>query len=130
MPKVSLVIQFTAPQRIADYVHRVGRTARAGLSGRTILFLSPNELEFISSLEDKRLRYVVESTIVLRLHKIFTNFRISQVASKKFLSGLMVDGRTGQLEEIVSGLQRKIEAALDDDEELNDKACKGEFLWF
>lgn len=56
VPMVDLVVQFSSPHKIADYVHRVGRTARAGRSGRATLFLSPNEVEFIRTLESKRIR--------------------------------------------------------------------------
>lgn len=56
MPHVDLVVQFSPPQRIADYVHRVGRTARAGRTGRALLFLAPGETEFIRVLEEKKIR--------------------------------------------------------------------------
>lgn len=56
IPMVDLVVQFFPPQRIQDYVHRVGRTARAGRTGRALLFLSPNETDFVRTLEDKRIR--------------------------------------------------------------------------
>lgn len=56
MPHVDLVVQFSPPLSIADYVHRVGRTARGGRSGRALLFLSPEETEFIRFLEDKKIR--------------------------------------------------------------------------
>lgn len=59
VPAVDLVVQFSPPHIIADYVHRVGRTARAGRKGEAILFLAPNETEFIRVLEDKRIRYVL-----------------------------------------------------------------------
>lgn len=53
---VDLVVQFSSPHKIVDYVHRVGRTARGGLSGNAVLFLAPNEVEFIRILESKRIR--------------------------------------------------------------------------
>lgn len=56
VPMVDLVVQFSAPHKIADYVHRVGRTARAGRSGNALLFLGPHEVEFIRMLETKRIR--------------------------------------------------------------------------
>ena len=37
IPDVDLVIQIKAPQEIESYVHRAGRTARAGKSGVCIL---------------------------------------------------------------------------------------------
>lgn len=56
VPMVDLVVQFSAPHKISDYVHRVGRTARAGRSGNALLFLGPHEVEFIRMLETKRIR--------------------------------------------------------------------------
>lgn len=56
VPMVDLVVQFSPPQKISDYVHRVGRTARAGRTGRALMFLSPNETEFIRMLEAKKIR--------------------------------------------------------------------------
>lgn len=56
VPHVDLVVQFSPPLSIADYVHRVGRTARGGRSGRALLFLSPEETDFIRFLEDKKIR--------------------------------------------------------------------------
>ncbi|KAJ1501261.1 ATP-dependent DNA/RNA helicase [Coelomomyces lativittatus] len=41
---VSVVINVDPPLTQAHYLHRVGRTARAGASGMSIVFLSPNDL--------------------------------------------------------------------------------------
>lgn len=38
------IIQYTVPAELADYVHRVGRTARIGSSGKALLFLLPSEV--------------------------------------------------------------------------------------
>uniref|UniRef100_A0A182FJS7 ATP-dependent RNA helicase n=1 Tax=Anopheles albimanus TaxID=7167 RepID=A0A182FJS7_ANOAL len=56
VPAVDLVVQYHAPQILADYVHRVGRTARAGQSGKAVLFIEPAEVEFIKYLADKQIR--------------------------------------------------------------------------
>ena len=37
--------------RDSDYIHRVGRTARGGKSGRSLLFLLPSELGFLRFLK-------------------------------------------------------------------------------
>ncbi len=42
-PDVSLVVQFGAPSNDNDYIHRLGRTGRAGQSGRGLLVLLPFE---------------------------------------------------------------------------------------
>lgn len=46
-----LVINFELPFAAEDYVHRVGRTGRAGLSGRAISFVSPQDKEMLQEIE-------------------------------------------------------------------------------
>jgi len=40
IPNVSLVINFDMPKQIDDYVHRIGRTGRAGRKGTAIAFVN------------------------------------------------------------------------------------------
>lgn len=56
MPKVDCVVQYTGPISARDYVHRIGRTARAGCSGTATIFLTPSEIEFVRMLESRRIR--------------------------------------------------------------------------
>lgn len=56
LPKVDSVVQYTGPTSLRDYVHRIGRTARAGSSGTAIIFLTPPEVEFVRMLEARRIR--------------------------------------------------------------------------
>ena len=51
IPRVDWIIQFDPPEDPKEYIHRVGRTARAGKSGRALLFLLPQELGFLSFLK-------------------------------------------------------------------------------
>eukprot|EP01116_Phalansterium_solitarium_P013089 TRINITY_DN29_c0_g1_i1.p1 TRINITY_DN29_c0_g1~~TRINITY_DN29_c0_g1_i1.p1 ORF type:complete len:640 (+),score=266.86 TRINITY_DN29_c0_g1_i1:80-1999(+) len=46
IPAVNWIIQFDPPDDPKEYIHRVGRTARAGSSGQALLFLLPEELGF------------------------------------------------------------------------------------
>jgi superfamily II DNA/RNA helicase len=48
---ISLVINFDVPYDAEDYVHRIGRTARAGDSGMAITFVSPAEQYRFSQIE-------------------------------------------------------------------------------
>ncbi|TKY89450.1 hypothetical protein EX895_001981 [Sporisorium graminicola] len=51
IPSVDWIIQFDPPDDPRDYIHRVGRTARAGNSGKSLLFLLPSELGFLRFLK-------------------------------------------------------------------------------
>lgn len=51
---VSDVLQFTPSREVADYIHKVGRTARAGAKGNATLFLSKSELTYIRALQKQR----------------------------------------------------------------------------
>lgn len=48
---IELVLNFDLPDNLEDYVHRIGRTARAGKSGMAITFVSPNEMKSIKKIE-------------------------------------------------------------------------------
>jgi ATP-dependent RNA helicase DDX47/RRP3 len=51
IPTVDLVINFDLPKNSKDYVHRVGRTARAGRTGRSITFLTQYDIEAYQKIE-------------------------------------------------------------------------------
>jgi ATP-dependent RNA helicase DDX18/HAS1 len=50
IPKVDWIIQFDPPDDPTKYIHRVGRTARAGLCGNALMFLLPSEKLFLKYL--------------------------------------------------------------------------------
>lgn len=45
LPYVYTIIEMDPPFAIEDHLHRIGRTARAGVSGQSLLFLLPGEEE-------------------------------------------------------------------------------------
>lgn len=51
IPNVDLVINYDVPENPKDYVHQVGRTARAGRSGRAITVVSQYDLEEYQKIE-------------------------------------------------------------------------------
>ncbi|MEN2495792.1 MAG: putative ATP-dependent RNA helicase ddx47 [Marteilia pararefringens] len=58
IPHVDVVLNFDVPIRAKDYVHRVGRTARAGRSGKAITCVTQYDIELYQRLEkliDKKL---------------------------------------------------------------------------
>jgi len=55
LPLVRAVIQYDLPTEggATEYVHRVGRTARAGKGGEAWSFVSPSEVQWVPWLEEK-----------------------------------------------------------------------------
>ncbi|KAI8913343.1 P-loop containing nucleoside triphosphate hydrolase protein, partial [Gorgonomyces haynaldii] len=54
IPAVDWIIQFDPPDDPSEYIHRVGRTARAGGRGKALLFLLPTELGFLRFLKQAK----------------------------------------------------------------------------
>uniref|UniRef100_A0A9J8B2J6 RNA helicase n=1 Tax=Cyprinus carpio carpio TaxID=630221 RepID=A0A9J8B2J6_CYPCA len=51
IPHVDCVINFDIPTHSKDYIHRVGRTARAGRSGKSITFVTQYDVELFQRIE-------------------------------------------------------------------------------
>lgn len=51
VPRISLVINFDIPHDTESYVHRIGRTGRAGRKGDAILFVSHRERRLLFAIE-------------------------------------------------------------------------------
>ena len=57
------VINFDVPRSPEDYVHRIGRTGRAGLAGEAISLVAPEDLESLAGIE-KLIRKRIERVLV------------------------------------------------------------------
>lgn len=73
IPEVNWIIQYDPPDDPRDYIYRVGRTARAENSGKSLLFLMPSELGF--------LRYLADARVPLNEYQ-FPQSRIANVQSQ------------------------------------------------
>lgn len=51
VPHIEHVINFDLPQVAEDYIHRMGRTARAGATGSAISFIAPHDSRMWSEIE-------------------------------------------------------------------------------
>ncbi|KAI0073567.1 DEAD-domain-containing protein [Panus rudis PR-1116 ss-1] len=80
IPHVNWIVQYDPPDDPRDYIHRVGRTARAGKAGKGLLFLLQSELGF--------LRYLQKAKVPLNEYTV-ASLRISQIQSQleKLLQG-------------------------------------------
>ncbi|XP_056209036.1 probable ATP-dependent RNA helicase DDX31 isoform X6 [Falco biarmicus] len=74
LPQVTWIVQYNAPASPAEYIHRIGRTARIGCHGNSLLVLAPSEAEYVS---------------LLASHKI----NVSEMKMEKVLLSLMKDDR-------------------------------------
>ena len=110
MPKVDSVVQYTGPTSARDYVHRIGRTARAGTSGTATIFLTPPEVEFVRMLESRRIRIKQDD--------------MNDVLAK--LLGPLSKHHSAEAAAIA--LQNEFENLVLEDKRLHEKACKGESL--
>jgi len=52
IPQVDVVINFDVPTRSKDYIHRVGRTARAGRCGKSVTFVTQYDVELYQRIEE------------------------------------------------------------------------------
>jgi ATP-dependent RNA helicase RhlE len=73
------VINFELPNVPEDYVHRIGRTGRAGASGKAISIVSVDEYAYARGIE-KLLNIKLESTIISGFEPTET---LHEVASRK-----------------------------------------------
>lgn len=51
IPDVGLVINYDLPRNPDDYIHRVGRTARAGRKGTAISLVGQRDVELVQAIE-------------------------------------------------------------------------------
>ncbi|KAL6065507.1 ATP-dependent RNA helicase ddx18, variant 2 [Balamuthia mandrillaris] len=73
IPAVDWIIQYDPPDDPKEYIHRVGRTARAGGQGRALLFVLPQELGY--------LRYLKKARVTLDEYE-FPSSKIANVQSQ------------------------------------------------
>ena len=52
IPSVEFVLNFDVPKNPKDYVHRVGRTARAGRGGSSMTIVSQYDVKLLLSIEE------------------------------------------------------------------------------
>ena len=74
--RISHVINYDVPYDTESYVHRIGRTARAGRDGDAILFISPREKRMLRSIE-KATRQKIER-MDLPSHSLVNELRVEK----------------------------------------------------
>ena len=56
LPHVQWIVQYNTPGKPIDYIHRVGRTARIGVTGNALLFVTPAEVDYVKVLRQHKIK--------------------------------------------------------------------------
>lgn len=105
--RVSHVINFDVPYDTESYVHRIGRTGRAGREGDAILFISHREKRMLFSIE-KATRQSIESMPIPSISQL-NETRLSRF--KQSVIEAMGDASIETLIPIVESIQAETEAS-------------------
>jgi ATP-dependent RNA helicase DDX49/DBP8 len=85
IPEVGAVINYDIPRAIESYVHRVGRTARAGRSGLSVAMITQYDVDLITAIEThvgvkmKAIEYVQEEDVIPILNRVSTASRTAKL---------------------------------------------------
>ncbi|CAG8569280.1 23163_t:CDS:2 [Cetraspora pellucida] len=82
IPTVQVVINFDVPRDPADYIHRVGRTARAGRGGVALSIVTEHDVELVHNIEARTNKQmeewkINENKVVESLNEIATAKRVA-----------------------------------------------------
>ncbi|KAL6567622.1 DEAD-box ATP-dependent RNA helicase 36 [Orobanche gracilis] len=98
IPTVDLVINYDIPRSVEDYVHRVGRTARAGRGGLAVSFVTQNDVDLVHG---------IESTIGKKLEKLDYN---EKEVLEDNLTRVYKARRVATMKMIDDGFEEKVKA--------------------
>lgn len=88
IPHVNIVINYDLPQHGKDYIHRVGRTARAGRYGKAITFVSQYDVENYQKIEHQLgqklpLHETVEQEVMMLLERVNEAERLARIEQRE-----------------------------------------------
>ncbi|VVC90869.1 probable ATP-dependent RNA helicase DDX47 [Leptidea sinapis] len=118
IPHVDVVINLDIPLHSKDYIHRVGRTARAGRSGKSITFVSQYDVELYQRIEQligKQLPLynTEESEVMLLQERVaeaqrLTKIEMKELEDKKGVRGKKRGADSDDDTEEAAGVRRRI----------------------
>jgi ATP-dependent RNA helicase DDX47/RRP3 len=92
IPHVDAVINYDVPQGSKDYIHRVGRTARAGRSGKSVTFVTQYDIEWYQRIEHALQKKLPEykiaegdakSAVLMLQERVSEALRMAQIQMKE-----------------------------------------------
>jgi len=101
---VSHVINYELPNEPESYIHRIGRTARAGASGIAISFCDFGECGYLRKIE----KAINSSVIVVEDHPFHSATVFSKFKRKKKASGKPSTSKKGRKKRVVAKPKNKV----------------------
>ncbi|XP_060065785.1 probable ATP-dependent RNA helicase DDX31 isoform X2 [Ylistrum balloti] len=117
LPNVRWIVQYSPPGSTSDYIHRIGRTARAGKQGHSLLFLMPSEVEYVPRLNKDKI-----SLVELQMNRLLESL-LGVVTDLQDINDQRELPRTG--EEAATYFQMCVEDYINDNTKMTDLAVKG-----
>ena len=103
IPTVQLVLNYEVPANPADYIHRIGRTARAGRGGMSLSIVTEKDIDIVLNIESKISMFLF---ILIALDKKLVEYSVPENAvldllnqvslAKRVASMALLDGNFGQ----------------------------------
>lgn len=107
--EIDLVINFDVPQDIEYYVHRIGRTARAGRSGCAITFVGPQEIYKLRAIQ--RTARITITRIPVPKETDAAESRLKNLSTR--IKQAIDNGNLDRYEEMVERMMRDDNTSLD-----------------
>ena len=99
--RISHVINYDIPHDTEAYVHRIGRTGRAGRKGEAILFVAPREQRMLRAIENATGQKITAMQLPSR--EAITDKRV--MAFKQMITDTLESQDLGFFEELIEGYQ-------------------------
>jgi ATP-dependent RNA helicase DeaD len=80
--RITHVINYDVPYDTESYIHRIGRTGRAGRKGEAILFVSPREFKMLKVIQKATNQTISEMTVP-------TKEKVNEMKKSKFVNKLL-----------------------------------------
>lgn len=119
IPEVDWIVQFDPPDDPVKYIHRVGRTARAGRCGNALMFLLPQESLFLKYLYNDAKVSVNEYTFDLsklnatvqeQLEKLVSSNYYLRTSARQAYEGYLLSYTSSQLKNVFNVQQLDLAA--------------------
>lgn len=90
---VTDVIQMTPSSSVADYIHKIGRTARAGAKGKATTFLAKGDMRYIHALEKERgvtfSETIKADELQEQIEDLFSKIRVDEEVVEDFIRSFL-----------------------------------------